>query len=140
MPKLALRVAIAACVVLLAFGLTKWLLGPPPGISRENSHRVKKGMTYAELEALFAGPPQGRTDVLPQRLRRNPTPEAAVGQGWVILDWAGEHGRATVFLRDGRVRSAAWHDWGPDEVRWGNAVLPQPEPGPLKRLRRLLGL
>jgi hypothetical protein len=134
-------VASAACVVVLAFGLTKRILGPPPGISRENCVRVRVGMTYAEVEALFGGPPQKAVDLLHEHpfFQDNPVPQLAGKQGRALLDWAGEHGRATVFVVNSRVQTARWLDWGPGE-RWTNAVVPPPRPNLLDRLRSWLGL
>jgi hypothetical protein len=129
---------ITACVLLLAFGLTKRLLGPAPGITQENSQRVRAGMTYQEVEAIFGGPPQKATDVFPPRgmFRGNPVPQLAGKDGVALLDWAGEHGRACVVIQNGRVENVLWTGWD-EEGRWTDALLPQPSL--LDRVRSFLG-
>jgi hypothetical protein len=46
-------VGVAGCVVLLALGATERLLEPPPGVTEANLRRIRKGMTLANVEAIF---------------------------------------------------------------------------------------
>lgn len=48
---------LGVTLVALAFVVTDQLLAPPPGLTEANVRRFRPGMTLAELEVLFGGPP-----------------------------------------------------------------------------------
>jgi hypothetical protein len=83
---------VGLALVALALVITEAALGPPPGVTQPNVHRIRPGMTMQEVEALLGGPPALR-----------------LGRG---AQWEGLDGVAVVFLdRDGRVVAAEFRPW-----------------------------
>jgi len=91
---------IAACLVVLAFGLTLRLLGLTTPVTRANVERIHEGMSRAEVEAILGGP--GERDYTHPPTFLDPPTHA--------YRWSGAYGVAWV----GFAFSS-----GPDEiVRW----------------------
>jgi hypothetical protein len=83
---------LLACTVGVALIALAWL--PRPGINKQNFDRIEVGMTQAEVEAIFGGPPTWKP----------------VGNR---AEWAndGAYDCATIdFDEDGRVMRTAWQD------------------------------
>jgi hypothetical protein len=88
-------VAVAQCVVALAFGLTHLLLSPFPGVTAANCARLRPGMSQQEVEQLFGGPSSSWKLWPPDT------------NDYYSRSWEGDEGTADVtFGRDGRVRKA----------------------------------
>jgi hypothetical protein len=90
-------VAVAVCVVALAFGLTTRLLGMSPAVTKANVSRIRPGMSRAEVEALLGS--------------------AGKHYCYRSYHWAGLGGEAHVWFTAAggahdRVESVQW--WTPD--------------------------
>src|SRR5262249_58166477 len=90
-----------------------------PGLTQDNVRRLRPGMTLAEVETLLGGPATWEMDMRPD----DPTEER--GYRW-LRRWKAEGAAVDVqFFEDGRVMAVAGRG--------------RPQPGPLARLRSLLG-
>jgi hypothetical protein len=120
MPRRELLAAAVGLAVLVAVGaFAAW--PRPDRVTRENCDRIRKGMSRAEVEAIFGGPPGDYRTVEtadeyhePRSDPENPTRAAdRLYKRTVMLsrdglrgDWLGNEGLALVFFESGRVADA----------------------------------
>jgi hypothetical protein len=83
-----LAVVIAACVVVLAFGVTLRALGLAGPLTRANVKRIRPGMARAKVEAILGGP--GRRSFEYKRLE--------IFDEMHVYRWTGGRGDAEVYF------------------------------------------
>ncbi len=119
---------VGVCVVVLALGITEWLLippGEPPGVTESNVRRLRRGMTLEEVEAVlgvFEGSiaipaPQGASQLTDREglraLLNDPERRKDIvgDKTWLVRPAKG--GSAAIqFGENGRLRRAEWWPGG----------------------------
>jgi hypothetical protein len=115
-------------LALVALGLVviEGALGPPPGVTKENARRVRKGMTFGEVDAILGGHAHPADQLSPHEhyiwVSRG---------GCVWVDFDARTGRVTDVLYCGPTH----HDAKRNLEMLGEPPLS----GPLARLRAWLG-
>jgi hypothetical protein len=113
-------VGVALCVILLALGVTERLLEPSPGVTETNARRIRPGMTFKQVEAIFGAgiEPGEKRAGMPRLLGA-----ALDANRTIVVRFDGEDRVAEVVL------ITAGKEW--------EALTP--DPFPLPRLRSFLG-
>jgi hypothetical protein len=101
---------------LVLVGILVTLLLPRPSrVTRENSERIKEGMSRAEVEEILGGPP-GDYRTKPTNLDRDAVARAILSV-FFNAEWCGDEGEVWVsFGPDDKVRDMSFAEAGPVEV------------------------
>jgi hypothetical protein len=127
---------VGMALVALAFLVTEQLTTPPPGVTVANCERIRVGMTFEQVKALFGEPPYWDCDLASDPwLTRWGKPDIRRGQWRWDRTW--RNGRLMVFVMFNTEDRVSVAHWFPEDGRSIGSTN-HPKPSPFQRLRSWL--